>query len=338
MKVLLTFNDKYAPHAAVVMESIIRNAAGRVGFIIMHYENDLNADMQNTFKKHFGERVESLEFRSVGERMKQHFASVQYASYLSVNAFLRLLSPDVLQNENTVLYLDCDLIVLGDIIQLMQLTDPSYAVNAVPEHKPSPRISVLEAKPVKTEQERGALHIEHNQMVRKRQLGMSPESAYFNTGVMIMNLKLWREEALFDRILEFIGSHCVLYSGDQDALNGVLDGNFGELPLAWNVHPYVKSLNEYSSTYSSSELYEAREHPQIIHFAGYKAWEYRYENEQEKQLYWQYRSFTPWPQKQENGKTPRAVINKRVKIPFIRAIKRLLGDRNITKIKKILAR
>ena len=338
MKILLTFNDTYAPHAAVVMESVIRNASSKVRFIIMYFADELSESTRATLKAHFESRLGSLEFCSVDVSYKRKFESIQYSKYLTVNTFLRLLAPDLLPHESNLIYLDCDLLVLDDIYQLMKMSDTSYSVNAVPEHYPSNRIGELRAKTTMSEDEARSLRQETLQYDKKKYLEMDVKSSYFNAGVLVMNLNLWKQERLLDKMIAFFKEHPLVYCGDQDALNGVLDGKYGVLPLWWNVHPYVYNLNEYISSFKEDELIHAKESPSIIHFAGYKAWQYHYEDEAVKKLYWKYREYTPWPEKKEQGKTLKAVILKRVKNPLKKLIKSVVGYNNIVKTKNFLGR
>lgn len=335
MKILLTFNDGYAPHAAVVIESVIRNASNKVSFIIMYFENELTSTTQSILKKHFEDRVHSIEFYSVDNSYKQMFDGIQYSQALTMNTFLRLLASEILKEE-IILYLDSDLIVVDDIYDLMKTANLSYSVNAVAEHYPSFKIKELQVKNIKKEREILSFRQEEFQYIRKKYLKMSDNSPYFNAGVMVMNLKLWREQKLFDKILFFLKSYPKLHSGDQDALNGVINGNFYMLPLWWNVHPYVYNLNECTSKFSIDELKHAVEKPSIIHFAGYKAWQYKYEDDKVKNLYWMYRMWTPWPDKYEQGKTIREVIRKKIEIPIKKSIKKVLGFNNMRKIKKVI--
>jgi hypothetical protein len=338
IKILLTFNDLYAPHAAVVMESVIRNAGSKVSFIIMYFDDELSESVRTILRKHFESRLDKLEFCPVDVSYKKKFDGIQYSKALTVNTFLRLLAPDLLPQESRLIYLDCDLLVQDDVYRLVEEADFSYSVNAVPEHYPSDRLVELRAKKAVTESEAISLRQETLQYAKKKYLGMDAGTSYFNAGVMAMNLNLWRQDGLLDKIIVFLKEHPLVHSGDQDALNGVLNGRYGMLPLWWNVHSYVLNLNEYTSNFDSDELKHAKEFPSVIHFAGYKAWQYRYEDEAVKKLYWQYRGYTPWPEKREQGKTLEAIFIKRMKNPLIKRIKSVVGYNNIQKVKKFLGR
>src|SRR5690606_32866131 len=71
-----------------------------------------------------------------------------------------------------------------------------------------------------------------------RALGMTAPYRYFNAGVLLIDVAGWNREAIGERALDFVRDHpdlCQLI--DEDALNGVLDGNMLDISPVWNVHP-----------------------------------------------------------------------------------------------------
>jgi len=192
MKILLTFDDFYAPHAAVVMESILEHASRKPGFIIMYFDDGLTPGVIQTLRNHYSGRTASLEFCPVNREEKQLFANLKHAEYTTVNTFLRLFAPAVLKNEDVLLYLDSDLIVMDDIEKLTRRADPRYAINAVAEYFPSPGISALIEKADRSDKEESSIRQAKAQGEKNKMLGMKENSPYFNAGVVIMNLAMLR--------------------------------------------------------------------------------------------------------------------------------------------------
>src|SRR5262249_32970107 len=61
------------------------------------------------------------------------------------------------------------------------------------------------------------------------------EGAYFNSGVMLMNLDELRKQQLFERAVEFLSCRRGDYRfWDQSAINFLLHGHIEELPEYWN--------------------------------------------------------------------------------------------------------
>lgn len=313
MRVLLTFNDSYAPHAATVMESVLLNTTDCDGFVVIYMEGALSSETKDILRKHLLEKGVSIEFHSIGDRIRRDFSNVGFASYLSLNTFLRLYCGDIGIQDDLILYLDCDLIVQGDISELTKLVDTNFVVNAVAQYYPLRMSPNLIPKFKMSGEAIEALRLEKLHQANNKILDMSSYSAYFNAGVMVLNLRLWREQDILGKILEYCSNRNTLLCADQDALNGVLDGNFGLLPPMWNVFYYTQMMNESTSAYTIDELSSVRMSPKIIHFAGpYKAWEYLYGNSEHKKFYWKYRSLTPWPQKREEGRSLKNVFRKNI--------------------------
>ena len=108
---------------------------------------------------------------------------------------------------------------------------------------------------------------------------------YFNSGVILMDLTKWRRQKLTQKLfrwLEQVGSTKILW-GDQDALNGVIDGAFTELPKKYNcIVINNTTLNE--------ELQAV-----IVHYIDYvKPWHSYYVDSDAKELYWQYVKKSLW--------------------------------------------
>ncbi|MDB5012293.1 MAG: hypothetical protein JWQ25_495, partial [Daejeonella sp.] len=66
-------------------------------------------------------------------------------------------------------------------------------------------------------------------------LGLSPESEYFNSGVILLNLKQWRLAELKNKCLQIARKYPMeLPSHDQSILNILCAGNFAKLPASFN--------------------------------------------------------------------------------------------------------
>ena len=69
----------------------------------------------------------------------------------------------------------------------------------------------------------------------KETIGMKPEDAYFNSGVILMDLARWRAEDVLKKLLDFYGAHAgSLFACDQDTINGALRGRICSLPPKYN--------------------------------------------------------------------------------------------------------
>ena len=100
-----------------------------------------------------------------------------------------------------------------------------------------------------------------------RELAVNPKAPYLNTGLMNIDLKLWREQEITEKCLDLLASYelpCV----DQDALNLVLNGNFDHLHPRYNMMPYhlMKKLRTVDLLEDPNEIDDAINSPAMIHF------------------------------------------------------------------------
>ncbi len=109
----------------------------------------------------------------------------------------------------------------------------------------------------------------------RRAVGLMGESVYVNAGVLLVNLKKWREDKVSDKFDEFAKSYDnVVPYADQGIVNGVLSCKLKELPLKYNCYTALydfsyddlRTFRKPSRFYSENEVGEAKDSPVIVHF------------------------------------------------------------------------
>lgn len=179
---------------------------------------------------------------------------------LTVNAYIPLFIPEILPNRySRALFLDSDLIVEDDISKIwyQSLNNSLLAVRDF-------WIPCVSSK---------------DGLANYFELGIDGDHPYFNSGVMLINLKAWRCGNVRERSLAYLRdkSESVILV-DQGVLNAVLAGEWSPLDLKWNVHHALDSRGWENAAESWSDLSfrrqlssraaELLEHPGILHFAG----------------------------------------------------------------------
>ena len=167
--------------------------------------------------------------------------------------------PLTLKELDKVLYLDCDIIIQNDLVAFYEIDITDYYGAAVPD---GPRTRNLHGN-------------------RKHAYSLKPD--YFNSGVMLLNLKLLREQGMPQKLLAYKQQE-YNYFMDQDAFNVVLEGKMLMLPLYYNVQLNlfapnweVNSLEELARFYKMEEVdsYERYfDSGFIIHYTTEKPWRY----------------------------------------------------------------
>ena len=166
-------------------------------------------------------------------------------------ASAKLLIPDLLLEEERVLYLDCDTLVVGDIEALLQID--------------------MDNKPLGMAQD-------CIQNRYKKFISFEEKKRYFNSGVLLIDIPRWKENQCMDRMLwhlEHIRNQYPL--PDQDLINVVLHEDIYCLPMKYNylsqyyLYPYrglkwVYRLTE-SCFYNKKEYCTVNE-AAVLHFCG----------------------------------------------------------------------
>ena len=129
--------------------------------------------------------------------------------------YCRILLPHLLHVPR-VIYLDCDVLVFRNLSQLFDVQSaPGKVLVAVRDSETS---SLADDSSTIAD----AMHL-------------PAEGAYFNCGVMLMNLDALRRQNFFERSIEFLNSWSGKYRfWDQSAINFLLHGQIEELLEYWN--------------------------------------------------------------------------------------------------------
>jgi len=184
----------------------------------------------------------------------RQFAEMKVSKgHITRAAYYRLLLPELLPQEvSEIIYLDSDLIVNVDIGGLWDLDIEQNHILAVQEQ--GHLCQVLSAD--------GGL-------LMYKELGLAPDAKQFNSGVMLINLDKWREDNIFHKVVECLEEHKELVRWwDQDGLNAVLVGSWGEVDHRWNLLTQMFFNPSWDDgPVKDREIYEElMKHPYIIHF------------------------------------------------------------------------
>ncbi|MCU0780453.1 MAG: glycosyltransferase family 8 protein [Akkermansiaceae bacterium] len=139
----------------------------------------------------------------------------------SLMTYARLALPELLPDENCILYLDADLLVFADVGRLCAHTLPAGVLVA----------AVRDAEILTTAQDAPRV---------AALLGQSANDRYFNAGVMLMDLAAMRACGFTSQVLDFLACHgdrCRFY--DQSAINFVFGERIAELPRMWNTPAWM---------------------------------------------------------------------------------------------------
>jgi lipopolysaccharide biosynthesis glycosyltransferase len=217
-------------------------------------------------------------------------AGVPTRGFTRKATWYRVFLPELLPGRDRVLYLDADLIVIDDLGPLLEHPGlDGHWLGAVTNV------------------------FQHNDAGRPAELGLPDASAYFNAGVLLMNLAAMREDRSSRELIAYARANAELIAfRDQDALNVVLGERRLELHPRWNCMNAFFVFDHAADVFGDEQLEQAKSDPAIRHFEGpsiNKPWHYLCEREL-RELYAEHRAQTPWPRVRREGRTPRNMLRR----------------------------
>lgn len=212
ISVVFISDNNYAVNTAVAVTSLKCNRNINVKYEIFLISDGISKEIQN--------KIHSMEDVNFHINIIEYANSMKGTSpkgvYVSTTALAKFFLAEILYDCDKVIYLDGDVIVQNDLENLYNV-DIENCYAAV-------------VRDVLSEQ------MEPSIMKRLH----SNLQYYFNSGVMLLNLKKMRDENLSKVLLEY-KKNGINYFMDQDALNVVFDGNVYYLPCKYN---YIITLND----------------------------------------------------------------------------------------------
>ncbi len=192
-------------------------------------------------------------------------STVVVTRWASRATYGRLLIPEVLSDRSCALYVDTDVLIVDSVRSLLE--------------------QKCDGSPVAAVRDAGTPVVACGVCLRGWDvLGIPGNREYFNSGVMLMDLHLWRELDLGARAFAFLREfpeHARCW--DQDALNVILADDWKRLDLRWNAFPMSELTTIPGREYRAEDvepleyLLALEDAAAIIHFAGAtKPWETGY--------------------------------------------------------------
>lgn len=281
LNVLYQFNEKYATFAGVSITSLLENNKHLEEINVYILGEKLTPDSINTLQalvKKYDRNIFFKETENVIQHMKKWGMPAYRGSY---SANLRLFLPLILDEselDNRILYLDADTIVAKPLDELLGIDMQDYALAMV--------LDSLGSR-------------------YKKSIGLQADDFYYNSGVILFEMKNWQENRCSERIIEYIKArHMNFTSPDQDLLNTVCKQeimcispryNLQPVHLAFQVKDYYKCYG-HNGYYDKEQLDEAVNNTVIFHFfrfLGEFPWHDRNLHPDNK-LFDQYLALSPW--------------------------------------------
>ncbi len=233
--VYFSCDNNYVAQLCTVIKSITSNTNSNIHFIILHLE--LSGESKYNIEKTSANHRVSFVGISKWNSHFENFCMKQ--NHISIAACYRYLIPILDFEYNKGIYLDCDIVVLDDIKELYNIDLKNNYLAGTDD------------------------------FLKKKHLRLISVDRYFNSGVLLLNLKKLKEDNISFKLFETTKAlkDKIKYL-DQDILNIVLKNSVSFLPIRWGITapPFRKKIK--SNFLSQKEILEAVYDPAIVHFTG----------------------------------------------------------------------
>ena len=276
MNILYASDDNYAEIAAISIVSLLENNRDAGGIRIFILDNGLSEESKSRLSGMVGKYSQEIVFIPIPD-IEALVGAKLYVGCWALPIFARLFAASWLPADvDKIIYLDCDTLVRGSLAPLWDVNMDGYLIGGCED----------------------GIDVAH-----KKEVFLEETDIYINSGMMLINLKAWRDEGAEKKYIDFLLKHNgSLFYPDQDVVNVVSNGRIKLVPPKFNSMPFYFVYNpellldaNITDYYSQAELNEARDSPVTVHFAGAgrKPWVNGSENVY-KGEYMQYRGMTPW--------------------------------------------
>ena len=259
INILCATDNNYAPYCGIMLASLFESNRDCWFNVFVFIDGCLSDDNQKKYKKLEQKYACTVNIMTIDDRLLENCPvnnqkNVDNHSWVSKPTYYRLLAADLLPEEvKKVLYLDCDIAVVGDIKPMWNVDLTGKAIAGVAD----------------CDEEKN-----------RNRLGIHAHSTYINAGVALYNLEYWRENHVSELFFEYIRENeTKLLLMDQDVVNGVLYDKMVIVPERYNfqVAFFTKGYWKiYLEAFRKTLLLENRAAAIVHYVGGVKPWDYRY--------------------------------------------------------------
>lgn len=258
ISIVTVCDNNYIMLLATLLKSIEQNNKSQreIDFYIVN--DNITKKNQIKFEKSFNNNLINIKWLIMTDLIPKSALVLTDKSTYPLNIYIRLFIPHFMPQEiERVIYLDVDMVVLGDIVNLWETNLSNYIIGAVQDTFGT------------------AFHGIKNH----KDLGILEDSKYFNSGMLLIDTIEWRKNGVTEDIVACLQNNKEYAQyPDQYGLNVVFANRWFELDEKWNTYTY-----KYDET------------PLLIHYIGYKPIYKDYSGRKEYlDLFFYYLNLTQW--------------------------------------------
>lgn len=236
--IALGFDERYAPHAAAAIQSILAATPGAdFRFTIIH--DGVSAERRNGIERTAPKAT--FHWVEIGDADIPSYASREHFSRAIL--FRLGLAEAAPTDCARMLYVDTDVICTQDIRGLWTTDMNGAPIAAVQD-----------------------CFVKPDEFAMRWGLD-SAAACYFNSGILLIDMNSVRREGAFGRAIDFVARHAAeVRFADQDALNFAFWGRWKRLDIVWNAQRHM-AIPALIADLAPDLRLDGRQ-PAIIHFTG----------------------------------------------------------------------
>lgn len=211
-------DDNYFKYLTVTLASIEKYASDEYIYDIKILATGLSEKNEKVIDE-LGFSHLTVSIVNVDDKMKRIRSNIakRLRDYYSESIFYRIFIPHLFPYLEKAIYLDCDIVLKDDVSKLYFTDIGDNILGAVPDESIAPIPEFCDY----VDEVVGA-----------------PEGVYFNSGVLVINAKKFREEKIEEKLLHLITEYNFrTVAPDQDYLNFLCNGKVYYFELGWNKQP-----------------------------------------------------------------------------------------------------
>lgn len=205
MHIVTASDENYVPGVLVLLSSAAKhNPKARFTILMTSWSAPSRAKLE-ALAKRLQIQVDTIEITA------EKLAALPISrAHLTGSTYARLFIPDLMPEEDRVLYMDCDMLVTGPLDAAWECDLTGKVLAAVRCPTPTPAFAAAIKLPIEQ---------------------------YFNAGLLVLNLTLWRDEGVAAACFTALAApDCPYLSQDEAALNDAARGRVAYLDAGLDIY------------------------------------------------------------------------------------------------------
>lgn len=217
--ITFALDDNFIPFLGVSIKSIIDKASKDNIYKFYVFHNGIKKENIEKFDD-FNCEDYTIEFINVSNKINEINRKICVRDNYTEAIYYRFFIPEILSQYDKIIYIDSDTVVVKDIAEMYDIELNDNYIGAVVDE-------AVAGVQIFKDYVYGYLNV--------------PQPKYFNSGVLLFNAKLCREENLEGQFVAMLDKIIFRVAPDQDYLNVICKDRVKYIDMGWNKLPVENS-------------------------------------------------------------------------------------------------